>query len=161
MFWRERHAPFAKGVPAQILAQLGGLPVLAAVGRKRNLGHAVPAIKSNPAHDGLASALDTHAIGQAGYERAYVHAVDRYGLDGRFFRLDASARIVWNAISLAHPESIEYLAGYRNVGQVFHPISAVVAGDDQPHWVAVQQGQVGAVHLPRQHHFTVERVIDI
>ena len=110
-FWRKRHAPFAKGVPAQILAQLSGLPVLAAVGRKCNLGYTVPAIKGDPAHDDLASALDLHAIGQAGYERAYVHAVDRRGLDRLFSRLDAGTRIIWDAIGLAHPEPIEHLAG--------------------------------------------------
>ena len=44
---------------------------------------------------------------------------------------------------------------------MFHPISAVVARDNQPHWIAIQQRKVGTVHLPRQHDFAVERVVDI
>lgn len=41
------------------------------------------------------------------------------------------------------------------------PVGAVVAGHDQAHRVAVQHLQLGAVHVPGQQHFAVQRVLDV
>ena len=41
------------------------------------------------------------------------------------------------------------------------PVGAVVTRHDQAHRIAVEHRQVGAVHLPGDHHFAVERVVDV
>jgi hypothetical protein len=44
---------------------------------------------------------------------------------------------------------------------VFHPVRAIPARHDQPHRITVEHRQVRVVHRIGEHHFAIERVIDV
>lgn len=98
------------------------------------------------------------AVGQAGDEAAHVVAADRAGLLRRLAHRRTGAVVVRDAVGLLHPVAVELLVQHGDVGQVLDPVGAVVARHHQAHGIAVEQGQVGAVHGVGQHDLAVHRV---
>ena len=83
------------------------------------------------------------------------------GARRRFSRLGAGADVVGNAIGGLHPEIVERRVEHRDLVQMLDPVGAVAAGHDQADWKSVQPRQVFAVHRVSDHHFAVERVVEV
>ena len=157
----EGRLPFTERVLAQLFAQLGGLPGLAAIGRDRDLGNALAAVERDAAQHDFLAGLQLRTVLHAGDERARVEAVDRNGLGRSLAGRRARAVVGGNAVGRRHPETVEDLVEHLDVIDMLDPVRAVVTRHDQAQRVAVEHRQVLVVHRPGQHDFAVQRVIDV
>ena len=58
-------------------------------------------------------------------------------------------------------ESLKRCVEHLDVGDVLDPVGAEVTGHDQSQWIAVQERQLRAVHLPGQHDLAVAGMVDV
>src|SRR5690606_16053655 len=129
-----------------IFAQFCFLPGAAAVGRKKHMTDAVASIESNSFEFHRPAGLDLLALLVAGDKGPDGVAGDWNG-PARFpSRFYAGAIVVRNAVSGVHPEAVELMINDFNLMEVLDPIGAVIAGNDQAQWIAVEPWEILAVH---------------
>src|ERR1700681_2265249 len=127
----DRHLPFAEGVFPQILAQPGLRPGFPAVGGDGDVLDALAAVECDALERGVRAGSQLRAVRDAGDERPYLEAVDRNGGFRGCSGLDTIAVVVGDAVGGLHPKSVEDVVDDRDFVEVLHPISAVIARDDE------------------------------
>src|SRR5665647_3082522 len=102
-----RQLPFAERIFAEILAEPGRGPALAAVDRDSDFLDAGAAVEGDALQRGTAR-LQFRAVGHTGDERAHGEAVDRDRRLRRGAGIDAAARRVRYPVGGLHPEAVEH-----------------------------------------------------
>src|ERR1051325_11866950 len=104
----DRGLPRPERVLAEVAAELGRLPGLAAVARQLDLLDAMAAVEGDAAHHAGGACLELGTVGEGGDERANIEPRDRHGLVRLAARRDTGAAVIGNAICGLHPEVVEH-----------------------------------------------------
>ena len=136
------------------------MPRAAAVGRERHFGDALPAIERNAAHDRFAIHRNARVVWRLVMNERTVNRPIGFVAEGvvpgsthaHGYR-ECGKR--WPSRNPGTP--VEHL----DLGHVLDPVGPEIAGHHQPQRIAVEERQLRAVHLPRQHDLAVAGVIDV
>ena len=151
--------PRPERIAPEILTELGRYPALAIIGGDLDRLDAGAAVEGDAAQVGLAG-FHLGALRKVGHERAHVEASDRHRARRRLSGLGTGAGIVRDAIGGFHPEPLERLVEDGDRVEVLDPVGAIETRYHEAQRVAVEPGQVLAVHGKRQHHLAIVGVID-
>ena len=156
-----RESPLAEGVATEVWAESGGAPGLGGVGGDEDFGDASTAIEGDSAEESGAICWDDGVGGETGEEGSNGEMRDGDGFGGRGGRGKGGIWGCWDAISGGHVEALEDFRDDGEFVEMFDPVGAVEAWDDESKGEAVEEGERLAVHFEGDDDFAVGGVIDI
>jgi hypothetical protein len=124
----------------------------------------VASVERNALDQGWLSDFNHRVIRQAGDEGAHLELGDGCRLRGGGAGRDAAALVVRQPIPRGHEPGVvsgEHFVDNRDLRQVLDPIGAEVSRHDQLERIAVEKGQLLAVHVPGKQHVRTGRDVEV